>query len=532
MSIMRMSMGQKASAKNITKIAFADTGAGAQGAKVAPQPDSPTAARDDARKASRHPSTPSRIDSTGLQAKNDLGCSGDNDSPDDIQNLERRISVLRASGSERPTEEVWLRRFNIIMGATIILNIFVIAIETDVGYDEAGSIEDKLGWIIVDSIFILIFIFEIAVRAFLEKWAWLKSAWNWFDVLIVIIAIVDIWIISLMEGESGNLYVLSIFRIVRLVRLVRLVKLVRLLHGLYVILVAFWHAMQTMSFLLAIMLFGLLIFSIGATNLIGRNDALKDVLINGDPIDLRFGTVYRSMYSLFELMTLEGWEAVARPIVEAQPALFIFIVSFIMIFTFGMLNMIVALVIEKTLHHTRMMSEHAVQEERERMADELTRIKSLFSGDSEAGAGKITFEEFKRALSESESVRSIFHNMGVSLSDVRELYTVLDWDDSGDLTLKEFLEGLQKLQDGTPSPWDSLATHSIVRNIQGNVSQINERLTRLEQPYGGQMGDSGEASWRKRMEERLEAQGKMLQDCLSRFDAIMSHDAVTRADSC
>jgi len=275
---------------------------------------------------------------------------------------------------------------------------------------------------------------------------------------------------------------------------------------------------QTMSFLLAIMVFGLLIYSIFAVTLIGRNSALSDVRINGtDSVYDRFGTVFRAMYSLFELMTLEGWETVARPIVEAEPWLFFFIASYIMIFTFGMLNMIVATVIEKTLHHTRMMSDSQRDEERKRMQKELHSVRKLFSdGASKEKAGRLTYEEFETALKVHEPIREIFGKMGISLYDAKELYTVLDWDDSGDLTIKEFLSGLQKLQDGVCSPWDSLATHAIVRNNRNKISSLHEELVQASEKS---------ARWRQEAEHRAQVQERALKDILTRLRALSAATA-------
>merc|ERR1719362_1473772 len=407
------------------------------------------------------------------------------------------------------------RRFNLFIGFLIILNVIVIALETDYGYDEADAgMDSKVGWIVVDSLFILAFVIEIGLRMFWERWKWPRSGWNWFDLLIIVLAIVDIWILSWVTESSGGLQVMSVFRIIRLIRLVRLVKLVRLLRGLYVIVLAMWHAMQTMSFLLAIMAFGLLIYSIFAVTLIGRNSNLDNVRINGtDTVYDRFGTVFRAMYSLFELMTLEGWEAVARPIVETEPWLFFFIASYIMIFTFGMLNMIVATVIEKTLHHTRMMSDSQQAVERKRMQKELQSVKKLFCADG-AGkekSGRLTYEEFEKALRIHEPIREIFGKMGISLYDAKELYTVLDWDDSGDLTIKEFLSGLQKLQDGVCSPWDSLATHAIVRSNQNKIAGLHEELVQASEKS---------AKWRQEAEQRAQVQERALKDVLTRLRAL------------
>jgi len=403
------------------------------------------------------------------------------------------------------------RRFNMFVGGIIILNVFVIAIETDYGYDSpTGNKDLKAFWVLIDSLFILAFTIEIFVRMYWERWAWPRSAWNWFDVLIVVLAIVDIWVLSFIAEGSRSLQVMSVFRIVRLFRLIRLVKLVRLLQGLYIILLAMWHAMQTMSFLLAIMAFGLVIYSIFAVNLIGRNPALSGIRIGTDTVYDRFGTLFRAMYSLFELMTLEGWESVARPIVEEEPWLFIFIVSYIMIFTFGMLNMIVATVIEKTLYYTRIMSDTQMAEERQRMQQELLRIRSVFDEGGKERAGRMTFEEFETAMKAHPTIREIFDNMGISLLDARELYSVLDWDESGDLTIKEFLSGINKLQNGVCSPWDALATHAIVRNNRNKIAELHADFAHF---------DEESSQWHSQMQFRFREQSQAMKDILGRLEA-------------
>mmetsp|Transcript_27153 Transcript_27153/g.53096 ORF Transcript_27153/g.53096 Transcript_27153/m.53096 type:complete len:499 (+) Transcript_27153:21-1517(+) len=491
-----MSMGQKASAKDISKSDMSKSqvwgttslwteSAGKSSASVSPASAISTSLRK---------SSTSRTEEVAL--------TDDVDGLDGLEEFE--------VGNEAAPMSTLERRFNLFIGVLIILNVIVIALETDYGYDDADEdMGSKVGWVIVDSFFIVAFLAEIGVRIYWERWNWPRSGWNWFDCIIIFLAILDIWILSWVTESSGGLQVMSVFRIIRLIRLVRLVKLVRLLRGLYVIVLAMWHAMQTMSFLLAIMAFGLLIYSIFAVTIIGRNPNLDNVRINGtDTVYDRFGTVFRSMYSLFELMTLEGWEAVARPIVEEEPWLFLFIVSYIMIFTFGMLNMIVATVIEKTLHHTRMLSDSHVAEERRRMKEELIRIRTMFDQSHQDSSGKMTFQEFEVALKENPSIREIFNKMGISLHDAKELYTVLDWDDSGDLTIKEFLSGISKLQDGVCSPWDALATHAIVRNNRNKITELHGDFIRSNEEA---------VHWRTNVEKRLEKQNEVLQDVFARL---------------
>mmetsp|Transcript_16171 Transcript_16171/g.31623 ORF Transcript_16171/g.31623 Transcript_16171/m.31623 type:complete len:472 (+) Transcript_16171:52-1467(+) len=362
-------------------------------------------------------------------------------------------------------------RFTLFIGAVIVANIILIALETDWGNTDA-PIQDRLGWVIVDCIFTLIFITEIIVRMHWERWQWVRSPWNWFDVAIVLSAVIDVWILSFYTGKEG-LQVLTILRVARLVRLVRMVKLIRALQGLYVMVMAFWHAMKAMCFICLMMLFGVLLYGVFGTLMIGRNSAFDGVKIYDDTVYDRFGTVYRSMYSLFELMTLEGWDQVARPLVLAQPLTIVFIASFIMIFTFGMLNMIVALVVEKTLEQTRQMGELQESQLKQKMCLELQEIVRVFNHSDEDGDGSLTLAELEEALSNSEVVRTSVAKMGVPTEDISELYRVLDWSHSGAVKMKEFVEGIIKMQAELPSSRDAVATRCNVKSLIFKTTRLN-----------------------------------------------------------
>lgn len=363
------------------------------------------------------------------------------------------------------------RNFTLFIGAIIVVNIFLIALETDWG-DNDAPIEDRIGWFIVDCIFTLIFMIEIALRIHWERWKWVRSPWNWFDVLIVLSAVIDVWVLSFYSGKQG-FHMITILRIVRILRLVRMIKVIRAFQGLYVMVIAFWHAMKAMCFICIMMLFGVLLYSVVATTMIGRSSAFEGVKIYDDTVYDRFGTVYASMYSLFELMTLEGWDQVARPLVEAQPLTIFFIASFIMIFTFGMLNMIVALVVEKTLEQTRQMGELQEKQSKAQMCLELQEITAFFNRANKNGDGNLTLAELEDALSNSEEMRTCMVKMGMPTQDIAELYRVLDWNHRGAIKVREFVEGVIKMQATIPSSWDAVATYSNVQSLIFKMTRLN-----------------------------------------------------------
>ena len=59
-----------------------------------------------------------------------------------------------------------------------------------------------------------------------------------------------------------------------------------------------------------------------------------------------FGSLGASMYSLFQIMTLESWSmGIARPVMEVYPWAWVYFVPFILIATFTMLNLFIAIIV-------------------------------------------------------------------------------------------------------------------------------------------------------------------------------------------
>jgi voltage-gated sodium channel len=59
-----------------------------------------------------------------------------------------------------------------------------------------------------------------------------------------------------------------------------------------------------------------------------------------------FGTLGRSLYTLFQVMTLESWSmGIVRPVMEVYPYAWAFFVPFILIATFTMLNLFIGIIV-------------------------------------------------------------------------------------------------------------------------------------------------------------------------------------------
>ena len=66
----------------------------------------------------------------------------------------------------------------------------------------------------------------------------------------------------------------------------------------------------------------------------------------GDAFPDWFGTLGRSGYTLFQVMTLESWSmGIVRPVMEVHPFAWAFFVTFIMVTTFAVVNLLVGLIV-------------------------------------------------------------------------------------------------------------------------------------------------------------------------------------------
>jgi voltage-gated sodium channel len=160
---------------------------------------------------------------------------------------------------------------------------------------------------------------------------------------------------------TGSLSVLRALRILRVLRLVSMVpSLRRVVGGL----VAALPGMGSIMLLLTLVFY---VFSVMATKLFGA--AFPDW----------FGTIARSAYSLFQIMTLESWSmGIVRPVMEVFPYAWMFFIPFIVCTTFTVLNLFIGIIVSamQAEHEEEATAErHALQGEQETILAEIRALR-------------------------------------------------------------------------------------------------------------------------------------------------------------
>ncbi len=210
-------------------------------------------------------------------------------------------------------ESRWFHNFIITV---IVLNGIVLGIETV--RDLNPTFLQLL--IAIDRICLGIFVIELLMKLLVYRLSFFKQGWNIFDFIIVAVALIP---------ATGQLSILRAFRIFRVLRLITTVDSIRrVVAGMLIAI----PGVGSVGALLMIF------FYIGA---------VISTTLFGELFPDWFGNIGRSMYSLFQIMTLESWSmGIVRPVMEEFPYAWIFFIPFIMVTTFMVLNLFIGIIVD------------------------------------------------------------------------------------------------------------------------------------------------------------------------------------------
>ncbi len=197
----------------------------------------------------------------------------------------------------------------------ILINALLLGLETSPSFMENAGHEIRL----LDQIILSVFVAEIAVRLHVHRLSFFRDPWSVFDFVVVAIALIP---------ASGPFAVLRALRVLRVLRMLTMVPSLR---RVVAALLASIPGLGSIALVLSILYY---VFAVIATNLFAA--AYPEW----------FGNIGRSLYTLFQIMTLESWSiGISRPVMETFPYAWAFFIPFILIATFTMLNLFIGIIV-------------------------------------------------------------------------------------------------------------------------------------------------------------------------------------------
>ncbi|MFT5391832.1 MAG: voltage-gated sodium channel [Gammaproteobacteria bacterium] len=204
---------------------------------------------------------------------------------------------------------------------------------------------------VLDTVILAIFVVELAARMLAHGLRFFRDSWNIFDFIVVGVA--------LLPATDA-------FSVIRALRVLRMLRLASAVPRMRRVVEALLSSLPGLGAVVSILVLIFYVAGVMATELFGA------------AFPQWFGTLPRSIYSLFQIMTLESWSmGIVRPVMEIYPYAWGFFVPFILIATFTMLNLFIAVVVnamQSGYHEQEVEQAEAAHAEREEM---IKAIRSL-----------------------------------------------------------------------------------------------------------------------------------------------------------
>jgi voltage-gated sodium channel len=232
--------------------------------------------------------------------------------------------------------------FNRLILTLIIISGILVGLET---YPRFYP-DTRVGSIILDiqDAILFVFVIEIAIKIIAngsKPWRYFRNPWNVFDFIIVAICFLPI-------GRFAMVF--------RMARVLRALRLLTALPRLQVLVNALLKSIPSLGYVGILLLLHFYIYAVMGSFLFSQNDPV------------RFGNLQRSMMTLFQVLTLEGWndvlntqmlgsdvtyseewrqlpEAAHRRSIPKPAAAAAYFVSFILLGTMIMLNLFTGVII-------------------------------------------------------------------------------------------------------------------------------------------------------------------------------------------
>jgi voltage-gated sodium channel len=200
------------------------------------------------------------------------------------------------------------------------ITLLIAANAITLGLETSSTLSTHFGALFraIDRTALGIFVVELTLRFFVYRGRFFREPWRVFDFVVVAIALMP---------ASGA------FSVVRTLRVLRVLRLVSMVPSMRRVVSALLAALPGMASIIGLMALVLYVSAVMATKLFG-----------GIAPEF-FGDFGASLFTLFQIMTVEGWPDIARTVMTQSPYAWLFFVSYLLVATFMVLNLFIAVVV-------------------------------------------------------------------------------------------------------------------------------------------------------------------------------------------
>ncbi|CAE7198432.1 Scn11a [Symbiodinium natans] len=296
--------------------------------------------------------------------------------------------------------------------------------------------------------------YTLEVTASLAAFGWKHFFSDWM-VLLDLIIVGCGWAEQLMSSlGSGDFAfrtaVLRALRLVRIFRLMRSLKRVRALRELYRLAIMMATCIKALLWCFLLCFAVMTVWAMLMVEVV--NPYVREMHQDHGFFSSCHPQCTRAVSSVMDANLLlfktviagDSWGEVAVPVIEEHPVTAIVFIGSLLTLVFGVLNLIVAVVVD-TFADARMNDIHSLAEE---MEDEIEHdrkeLAKLFKRMDQDGSGQLTLQELMEGARTDSSFQSRLRVMDIDVQDLEQLFCMIDQDRSGTVEVSEFIGPLSR----------------------------------------------------------------------------------------
>jgi len=365
----------------------------------------------------------------------------------------REVAELTKDIVESHSNAHWLvdsKCFKIPVSCVVVANILQIGLSVDL---RGGSWDDI--WQITEYVFAGCFGLEMSIKILFLRRRYFMDGWNLLDFALAWLAIADALMMAI-GADGGAANHITILRGLRLSRILRTVRLFKIFKELVILMEVVLKSLRTLAWLLVLVTLLLYMNAIICVELIGSEKTLYPAYSEESEMMesmyeefnnfLYFGTIFRSMYSLFNLITLSEWSTITRPVSEAQPLLIILMITFTMVTSYGIMNVLIGIMVEHALKANKSFDQTKEAEYKEYQLKLINTVASILTQSDTDGDGCVTLEELETAIETNGTLATLLNKLDLPEGcTMKELFVLIDDDGDAHVQRQEFVTAMHRM---------------------------------------------------------------------------------------
>lgn len=361
---------------------------------------------------------------------------------------------------------------------------------------------------------------ELACRFFAHGISCLANAWVAFDAGLVAMGWISLFLESLggrSNDSTDTLAPLMVMRVLRIARLARVLRLMVQFKQLWMLVRGLLRSMHTITSICVLLFIIVYVFAC-----LGMEVITKDAKeVHWYPqeylvlVDMYFSRLSLTMVTLVQFVTLDSVGPIVQRMVRVIPGLAIYFNTFIVIVSIALMNLITAVLVESSLQQAKQDKEMRKAHRAARMKGIFPRIERAFQELDVDNSQSLTLDEVAAA---KPIVKDLLQDL-VNTDNLEDLFHFLDEDDTGELSISQFCEGLAKIcmED---SPLELVQIRGELRKAKANQAILSEKLDLVMDMIGSIMNKvepmasfEAVADTERGLPMRIEERGSLMSGC-------------------